>query len=226
MKLKRLAFWISACVVISLLFVGGARAATQSHQGTISLATTNWTEYITIPKFDPALGTLDQITFTLSGHVEGLAQFESFDASPSTVTMDLSAIMQLQRPNSTILVEVIPLASTSDAVTAYDQTFDYGGTSGRTYDNLSDTKVESKTSPPPLSDLTLFTGLGDIILPVVATAHSSASNGGNIQSHFSTSASACATVEYTYTAIPEPSGIVALLVGLGSLIPFRRMRRK
>ena len=73
--------------------------------------------------------------------------------------MDLSAVIELQRPGGTLIVTAIPLFHTVDSVSAYDGVLDYGGTSGKTYANVSADKTESWTSPPPASDLVLFTGL-------------------------------------------------------------------
>ena len=215
--MKKLFLCVSILVGVSLLLAGTAGADTKTYQDSVPLAGTNWTSSITVPKFDPALGILNSIKFTLDGHVEGLAQFESEDGSPTTVTMNLSAKLKLQRPDGSLLVEVIPLVSTTDNVTAYDGTFDFDGGSGRTYSSLSNDKSDSFTSPPPASDLALFTGSGNITMPVVATVNSTVSGGGQLTAYFQTSASAQGTVVYDYTPIPEPSGMVAILAGLSSL---------
>lgn len=179
----------------------------------VPLTNTDWTTSILLQQFDPSLGTLNSISFTLDGHAEGTAKFESEDLSPTTVTMDLSAILELQRPDLTNLVVTIPVVSTSDDVTAYDNVFDYGGTSGRTYTNLSANKSESATTSSA-SDKTLFTGTGFITLPVVGNGASTGSGGGNLTTQFTTQASASASVTYDYTAVPEPGSLLALASGL------------
>jgi hypothetical protein len=215
------------CCALLLLTVA-AFAASVSHGGSLPLTQTNWINSITVPKFDPSLGTLTGITFSLAGQVQGLAQFESLDAGPATVTMDLSAALRLQRPDGSDLVVTIPVAHTSDDVTAFDQVMDFGGTSGRTYPSLSASKTETAVSPPPLSDLTLFTAgfAGETItLPVRATGNSEAAGAGNILVVFQTSASADATVTYEYDAVPEPSSFLALLAGIGGLAGLSARKR-
>ena len=88
---------------------GAAQAASSvTYSDSIGLATTDWNQNVSVPKFDPALGTLDSITFKLIGHVEGNARFESLDASPAVITMDLKATLTLLRPDLSPILAVIP----------------------------------------------------------------------------------------------------------------------
>ena len=215
-------------VVVLALAVGGTIAAADSVQysDSISLTKTNWSSTVTIPKFNSALGNLTSIEFYLDGYVEGSAKFESEDLEPTVVTMDLSAMLKLFRPNNTLLVVTIPVALTLDNASAFDGIIDYAGTSGKSYTGLNASKTESTTSSPPSSDLALFTGTGNIILPVSGTGASTGSGAGNLNLKFSTSASAIARVKYYYDVVPEPSGIAVILTGLAGLGGFARLRRK
>lgn len=202
-----------------------ATAATVSYGPVaVPLSTTNWGNSVYMQQFNPAFGTLNSITFYLDGHVEGAAKFESLDASPTTVTMDLSAILRLKRPDYTDLVVTIPVVSTVDAVTAFDGGIDFGGTSGATHANLAADKQEFAVTSAA-ADKALFTGTGTILLPVVASGVSSGSGAGNLIQQFQTLASASAWVTYDYTAVPEPSSLLALMSGAG-LIGFAIRRRK
>ncbi len=188
-------------VAFCLALVPVAVAETITHNVSIPLATTNWNSSVTIPKFDMGPNCiLDSVGFCLYGHVEGQAKFESLDASPATITMNLQATIALQRPDNTILATVIPLAQTSDNVTAYDGVFDFGGTSGKTYAALSGDKSESAVTSAP-ADLALFTGPGNIILPAVATGTSNGSGSGNLILQFNTSASVTASIVYCYHCV-------------------------
>ena len=189
-------------VVLALCTAGVASAApvnTISYHDSIPLGSTNWSETLTVSLFEPgtdgipAAAFLTGIEFELMGHVEGSAKFENEDAAPATIEMSLQATIELSRPAALgggLIVQTIPFANTSDAVTAFDGVSDWGGTSGKTYAALSGDKTEIVTSPPPASDLTDFTGVGDIDLPIEATGTSNGNGAGNLSLQFSTSASA------------------------------------
>ncbi len=200
-----------------LLSLGSAYAATQTHTCTISLATTNWSNSLLVPKFDSSLGTLNAITFTLTGYVEGAAMFENMETVPTDVTVNLSARLTLMRPDSSVLLVTIPVVSMTENVGAYDGEMDFLGASGRTYGDLSANQSETATSTAPSADLALFTGSGNISLPISAEGFSSGEGGGNLLLQFRTLASAHTLVKYDYTPVPEPSGLLAMLTGVGGL---------
>ncbi|MFO0973082.1 MAG: choice-of-anchor E domain-containing protein [Phycisphaerae bacterium] len=203
-----------------------SQTQTLTFGASVPIQLTNWNQNINIPKFDTALGTLQSIEFLLGGTVQGSAAFESLDAAPATVTLDLSATITLTRPDMSVLVVSLPAASTVDNVLAFDGLIDFGGASGRSYPNLSDTDTNSVTLGPPVSaaDLALFSALGggNIALPISAIATSHGSGAGNLLVQFTTLAGADVRVKYTYKAIPEPATLALIL--LGGPVLFRRTR--
>jgi hypothetical protein len=192
---------IAAVLVCS---AGAAMAGSVTYGGGVSLATTNWSSSITFPKFNSTLGCLDSVCFSLDGHVEGTAKFESLDSGPTTVMMNLAATLTLQRPDLSTLVVTLPVASTTDNVTAFDGVVDFGGTSGRTHLGLSANSADGRCSST-LSDIALFTGSGSIVLPCVATGSSNGSGAGNLILQFQTLASAGANVTYWYSQCATPT---------------------
>jgi len=218
-------FVLLVCVLISAQMIA-ANADMVSYGGSVPLATTNWSSAITIPKFDPTLGILNSIAFELSGNLLGTARFENLDALPSTVTMFLSSQIRMLRPDTSIILVAIPIVATADYVAAFDGILDYGGTSGITYAGLAANKFVTSSSPPPGSDLALFTGLGTIALPVIAIGNSGGNGAGNLRLDFSTAASAEVVVKYYFTPIPEPSTLFALLSGLGGIAGSITLRKK
>lgn len=206
---------------LALFPVSQATADTIMFSDSVALQPTNFNSSVSVPKFNPALGTLTKVIFELSGHVEGQAKFESLDASPTTISMQLAAQVKLQRPDLSSLVVALPLAMTMDNASAFDGLMDFGGTSGKTYPALAGNDNEMSMTTAPL-DLALFTGMGNIMLPVMATGASTGSGAGNLLLQFSTSASANVMVTYDYT-VPEPA--TAGLLGLGALASVRRRRR-
>ena len=211
---------LAMMVVLVGLLSAPAAANTITYTDSIALDTTNWSDTVSIPKFNPTFGTLDSIKYTLTGHVEGTAKFENQDGAAATITMDLSSILKLQRPDLTTIVISVPVASTSDDVAAYDGVLDYAGTSGKTYSNLSNDLSENVTSSTA-ADIALFTGTGDIVMPVLATGASTGSGSGNLVLQFATAASANVEVVYTYT-VPEPTTMG--LLSLGGLALIRRRK--
>ena len=169
---------------------GSAQADTITYMDSVALQTTNFTSSVSIPLFDASLGTLTGITFTLDGSVQGTAKFESLDAAPATVTTNLGATITLTRPDASTIAVALPVVSASTNVTAFDNVIDFGGTSGRTFADQMASDSDSLMSPPPASDLTLFTGIGNITLGVGANGNSSATGAGNLITQFATQASA------------------------------------
>lgn len=192
---------------LALALAGSAAAQTQTvcFTDTIALQPTNWSGSVSIPKFDPNLGTLQSIAFDLTGNVQGSARAESLDAAPTIVNTSFSANITLTRPDASVIVVTLPVANFSDSFTAYDGTLDFGGTSGAIHAGINVTDTQSFTSPPPASDLVLFSGAGNIVLPVSAQGASLATGAGNLITQFMTDAAATVRVCYTFLPNTPPS---------------------
>ncbi|MBS1825001.1 MAG: PEP-CTERM sorting domain-containing protein [Acidobacteria bacterium] len=189
-----------------------------------ALATTNWAGNVTVPKFDPTLGNLQSVSVTLKGSLDGDIQIESLDAAPTTITSTLLATITLTRPDTSTIVVVIPQVQLIDNVTAFDGNIDFGGGSGRTYANQGGSASSTHVSPPPISDLALFSGVGNIVLPIGAVASSGATGAGNLLALIRTRAGAEVEVTYTFDdGVPEPATFV--LIG-GGLIGLAFLRRR
>jgi hypothetical protein len=177
--------------------------------GTIPLENTNWQHNVSISKFDAGLGTLQTIDFTVSATVIGSAAEESLDSTPSVVTLQFSSMVELTRPDGSMINVTIPSATFMDTLSAFDGVLDFGGTSGVTHSNIVASNSTTFSSPPPASDLVLFTGPagnpGTISLPVTAAGTSIAMGSGNIQSQFTQQASAQVQVCYTYLPNTPPT---------------------
>jgi len=206
--------------------IGCANAATISYSDTAPVQLTYWSQILTLDKFDPTLGNLLSVTWELTGHVEGATSFESRDAQPATVTTTLGAILSLYRMDSSLIVAASPSVSTSDGVTAYDGTIDFGGGSGRAHPGLSATKVESVAFTDPPDDLSAYIGSGTFNVTATGSGNSFGSGAGNLILMFQTSGSSVAKVTYEYTPVPEPSALGALASGLLSLMGLVRYRRR
>jgi hypothetical protein len=214
-------------LLVFLFAVGSTSGNTVTYDATFGPTQTNWgmgtgvypSVNLSVPKFSPGLGTLTQVEITLHGQATGTAKFESKDTAASTVTTNLSAKVVVKRPDGTDFIVVVPLASTSDNVTAFDGVIDFGGTSGRTYTNLSGQASESKTLMSGNADFAMFIGNDMIVLPAYAQGTSNSTGSGNLMTSFRTLAQADVTVTYTFIPIPAPQaaagglGLLALLAG-------------
>ena len=212
-------------LVLALAGTASAQAQTQTQCCTdsIPLQSTNWAGSVSIPKFNPNLGTLQSITYTLTGRVEGSTRVESLDAAPSLVTTSLQADITLTRPDLTVLVVTTPLAQFVDNFTAFDGVIDFDGTSGEARLNIVTQDQDQAVSPPPVSDLALFTGAGNIVLPIAASGASTAVGSGNLITQFLTQAAA--TVEVCYTYLPNTPPVLScpgpLMASVGVPLQFQ-----
>jgi hypothetical protein len=176
----------------------------------VALTPTNWTDTMTVSKFDPALGVLTGIDFILSGEEQGSAAVESLDGSPTTVTTQFQATITLTRPDMSVIVVTVPAAIFTDDLAAFDGIVDFMGPSGETHGGIVANDMDSASSTDPM-DLALFTGMagnpGTIDLPVTGMGTSTASGSGNLISQFMTSAASDVQVCYTYELDCNGNGI-------------------
>ena len=212
----------SSLVVMSL--ATATQAASITHTDTFPLSTTNWSDTLTIPKFDPALGTLTEVSITLSGDVEGDAKYESLDAGATSVSLNLAAEIDLQRPDGSTLVITLPLVNQTDSAEVFDGTIDFMGDSGGEFTGLSGSQDEA-ASFTDAADLALFTGTDDIDLPIEASGRSTGSGAGNLITQFATSAGAEATVTYTFVELIIPEPTTAGMLGGLTLLGLMRRRK-
>lgn len=211
-------------VIVILCLACAAQAATVSYTQAVPLSLTNWNNILTFQQFDPSLGVLNSVTFIMTSNCQGQGFAENDSTlSGSPFNWELSALVQLKRPDNTVLLQVQPyVASPVYNLGVYDGALDFAGTSGIT-DPMSCSQTVSLTTPPPVTDLALFTGPGTINLTATATALSKVYGGGNITMGSRTMAGVEATVIYDYT-VPEPAGIIAILTGIVGITAYRRRR--
>jgi hypothetical protein len=141
-----------------LALAGVASAESVSYSSSFALARTNWANTMTLPKFDPSLGVLDSVSWTVGGGVNGNASFESLDASPAMISTSLSARITLSRPDLTPLQVVLPVVNNTDSVSAFDVGIDFAGTSGKAYTGL--TASDSGSSSTTKRNIALFVAGG------------------------------------------------------------------
>jgi hypothetical protein len=205
--------------VATLSPIGAAEAVTLIYTDSVDRRITNFADAFSITQFDTSLGTLNSVTFELTGTVDGTIGLENRDNGPATVSGTLRARIALESPMGDPLVVVLPDATESELLPAYDGLTNFDGASGETFTGLTNTRTNSATLT---SGFDAFLGTGDIALGVSATGESFAQGTGNFASFFDTFAAANLRVIYDYTAaptdVPEPAMSLAAfaLVGAGA----------
>ena len=209
----------TALALATLFCAASAQAAVVEFDATKALASTNWSDTLSIGKFDTNLGTLTSIKFVLNGAVAGVGKAESMDAGASTVTLSLASTLTLQRPDGSNLVVTNPVFSTGYNFGSFDGSIDFAGTSGASTGQVSKSASNSFVSSSA-SDFSLFSanGGGTLGLNLLAVGSSNGSGAGNLLTQFNTQAGGDVKVIYEYNAVtpvPEPETYAMMLLGVG-----------
>ncbi|MBI9019325.1 MAG: PEP-CTERM sorting domain-containing protein [Phycisphaerae bacterium] len=218
------------CLLVLLVATVTANAAvTGPATDTITATATNWNGTLTLPQFNPDAHkvnptdtvTLNFVTLTLDSGVSGVIKFENLDSTAATVTGNLAANVTVTGAGTTLMAA--PTASKTETIAGYDGNLDFGGTSGRTYTDLSGSD-SATTDLTTDAEKAPFIGLGTIDFAVSAIGASNGAGPGNLMLGFNTIADATATVTYNYTSIPVPEPMTMSLLALGGLAVVRRRK--
>lgn len=224
---------------VLLIFLAGlALAAAPGRAATLSFSTSfsnipvdgvSFPRFLTIPKFDPGVNapigaTLNSITFSLTGSDQVQLTATNNGTQPAVTDLASQTTLTLTRPDLSTIVVSIPAVQFLGVNLAPGVPV--------TTPLRTGTATNAATVPPPVSDLTLFAGVGNISLPVGAST-STSFTGANINTSSVVTASALLNLTYDYSAAatgaPEPmtmayAGLGLMLLGAGPLrrrLPWR-----
>jgi hypothetical protein len=173
---------------------------TVRHEATLALTTTNFSRSLTLPQFDPALGTLVGVRVENGGRVQTRIRLENL-SNARTITATVDATLTLANlPGTAPAVAAIPQVFRQYDAAAFDGDLDFAGPSG------FDSGVISTAAAPavvtvPAAAFAAFIGTGNLAPMQVAVATSGGTGPGNLVNVIQTQAEATAAVVYEY--IPD-----------------------
>eukprot|EP00899_Mesostigma_viride_P008079 jgi/Mesvir1/17272/Mv07680-RA.1 len=108
-------------------------------------APTNWQRTLAVSQFDRGCGTLSNVSISFIGGVSGVAAYESLEANPAVITLNLKAEIKFRRFGSNFYYFVHPVKSQVSNAGAYDNVLDFGGTSGATFPGMNASRASGLT---------------------------------------------------------------------------------
>jgi hypothetical protein len=232
----------------ALLAVGpSARGDFITQTFTVPQQDTNVATTLEVQQFDPGLGTLYSITFTVTGNFVSqlFASIQDPDATGTQVTTNsVSVSIDLERPDNTSLVTDTQSITQSGTLGSGDYSGPYPsqysdhsaeGTDALHFDVFLNVSAGGSFTTTDVSDFALFTGLGTLELPFFGNASDENDPGGGLPTIQFNFTQAGATVDVTYQfsplvqATPEPTSLTLFAIGgavlLGGLAKRRRQGR-
>jgi len=208
-------------IVMLLLGSTSCIAATQQVSGQTNRSEANWSQTINIPQFNSSLGTLNAIKVTFRCVVDGTLRGEN--TSPTSDAI-LTSTLSANCLTSGFNLSLSPSTNFSFNAQPFDGVLDFGGTSGFTNSDLTDSAFGSTAFLSDSNTLNQFAGSGNVTFSISATGASVVTGPGNFVAGTTTFAQGFITVEYDYTPVaPAPSevptlsewGMIALVGFLG-----------
>lgn len=191
---------------------------------------TDFSDSVTLPKFDPNFGNLISVTYTLEATLDGSVTVDSENPAATSVTFTIAGNLKV-RDGATTLLDVSPSTSNGAALTAdTDAGPDFIGSDSAAFGAVLPANAGATTSnPADLSDFTA-TILGETFTwNVDAKGLSGVLGSGNQASLVNQSAGGIVKVRYEYSTqvVPEASTYVSGfgLLGLVALAGRRLVRR-
>ncbi len=194
-------------LLFALVLVPETRADQLCVATDVPLTATNWNTTVVIPRFDPALGTLNVVDVCVTGQMLGNYNVESPVDAPNQVIGAAQVDVSLGRPNMSVILTAMPVQIVVDNFTAFDGTIDFRGTSGAMHPGLT-AIVTAQVYLTGATDLALFSGAagnpGTVMLPTIGQGAGTATGSGHIITQFQLQAAAMISICYDYTPVAAP----------------------
>jgi len=192
---------------------------------------TDFTDSVTLKKFDPNLGELFKVTYTLDATIAGEVSADSENPATRTVTLEVAGSVKVKEGAATLL-EVSPFTSSGpiDLDPDNDAFPGFIGTDATTFPAvLVDSTFGTAVDAPTLNWFTATFLDETFSWDIEATGDSRAISSANFATLISQFASGTVTVRYDYNAvIPETSTYLSGLglLGVAALAGRRLIRRR
>ena len=163
-----------------------------------------WSSNVTLPKFDPELGTLRAVDLSCEMNLSQEVMIENENPNPMNYTLILAGELTVGLPSSDGL-SISFNQSTAGNLSGYDGDTDYQGSSG----SKSVIPIPTEAATKSIADINDFLANAPnetIVLPVVVDASSQTKTSGKSNSGVLSKAGAKVCVSYTYDLKPEEGG--------------------
>lgn len=157
-----------------------------------------WSSNVTLPKFDPELGTLRAVDLSCEMNLSQEVMIENENPNPVNYTLILAGELTVELPSSDGL-SISFNQSTAGNLSGYDGDTDYQGSSG----SKSVIPIPTEAATKSIADINDFLANAPnetIVLPVVVDASSQTKTSGKSNSGVLSKAGAKVCVSYTYDA--------------------------
>lgn len=188
-----------------------AAESTLCHDAGLPRQRTEVNADLSVPQFDPALGTLLEVSVPNQAiHLDTDAMFENTAASAVVFSENMTYQVVLTSPGG--LASPAPLGDSiprvaSQSLTAFDGTLDFLGTSAVAQPSTTRDDVASPVSATDAPTLAAFTGAGAMPFHVASSiSEAFTGGGGNVQFIINTFIAANVTVCYRYLEPVEVAG--------------------